>query len=95
MLPTDHQVWLCRDRQTNAERAVKFIKKSSVSVTAGSSLLEEVQVVKSLDHPNIMKLYEFFGDKKYYYLVMEVHQPTHTQTHTTDRYIKVASSLTR
>lgn len=35
-------------------------------------MLEEVQVVKSLDHPNIMKLYEFFGDKKYYYLVMEV-----------------------
>eukprot|EP01054_Gregarina_sp_Poly1_P004951 Gregarina_sp_Poly_1__4950@NODE_2622_length_1908_cov_606_836502_g156_i1_p1_GENE_NODE_2622_length_1908_cov_606_836502_g156_i1NODE_2622_length_1908_cov_606_836502_g156_i1_p1_ORF_typecomplete_len602_score110_63Pkinase/PF00069_25/3_8e83Pkinase_Tyr/PF07714_17/2e52EFhand_7/PF13499_6/1_2e12EFhand_7/PF13499_6/9e16EFhand_1/PF00036_32/0_0016EFhand_1/PF00036_32/0_00017EFhand_1/PF00036_32/9_7e06EFhand_1/PF00036_32/9_2e08EFhand_6/PF13405_6/0_00035EFhand_6/PF13405_6/4_2EFhand_6/PF13405_6/1_7e08EFhand_6/PF13405 len=68
------EVWLCRDRQTNAERAVKFIKKSSVNVGPGSSLLDEVAVVKQLDHPNIMKLYEFFGDKKYYYLVMEVYK---------------------
>lgn len=69
------EVWLCRDRQTNAERAIKFIKKSSVSPGAGgSSLLDEVEVVKSLDHPNIMKLYEFFGDKKYYYLVMECYK---------------------
>ncbi|EZG46771.1 calcium/calmodulin-dependent protein kinase [Gregarina niphandrodes] len=68
------EVWLCRDRQTNAERAIKFIKKSSVSPGAGGSLLDEVEVVKSLDHPNIMKLYEFFGDKKYYYLVMECYK---------------------
>eukprot|EP01053_Blabericola_migrator_P011547 Blabericola_migrator_1__11546@NODE_68_length_15625_cov_137_110426_g61_i0_p4_GENE_NODE_68_length_15625_cov_137_110426_g61_i0NODE_68_length_15625_cov_137_110426_g61_i0_p4_ORF_typecomplete_len563_score127_98Pkinase/PF00069_25/5_1e83Pkinase_Tyr/PF07714_17/8_7e53EFhand_7/PF13499_6/7_6e03EFhand_7/PF13499_6/3_8e12EFhand_7/PF13499_6/7_1e16EFhand_1/PF00036_32/0_0015EFhand_1/PF00036_32/0_00016EFhand_1/PF00036_32/1_1e05EFhand_1/PF00036_32/8_5e08EFhand_6/PF13405_6/0_00032EFhand_6/PF13405_6/3_9EFhand_6/PF134 len=68
------EVWLCRDRQTNAERAVKFIKKSSVNVGPGTSLLDEVAVVKQLDHPNIMKLYEFFGDKKYYYLVMEVYK---------------------
>lgn len=68
------EVWLCRDRQTNAERAVKFIKKASVTITPGATFLEEVQVVKSLDHPNIMKLYEIFGDKKYYYLVMEVYR---------------------
>lgn len=68
------EVWLCRDRSTNNERAVKFIKKSSVTIGPGQSLLEEVKLVKQLDHPNIMKLYEFFGDKKYYYLVMEVYK---------------------
>lgn len=68
------EVLLCRDKQTGCERAVKIIKKSSVSAAAGTNLLEEVAVVKQLDHPNIMKLYEFFEDKKNYYLVSEVYK---------------------
>lgn len=68
------EVLLCRDRQTGAERAVKIIKKASVTQQAGSNLLEEVSVLRQLDHPNIMKLYEFFEDKKNYYLVSEVYR---------------------
>lgn len=68
------EVLLCRDKQSGAECAVKVIKKSSVSNAAGTNLLEEVAVVKQLDHPNIMKLYEFFEDKKYYYLVSELYK---------------------
>lgn len=36
--------------------------------------MDEVAVVKQLDHPNIMKLYEFFEDKRNFYLVMEVYK---------------------
>eukprot|EP01069_Polyplicarium_translucidae_P011040 Polyplicarium_translucidae@DN3451_c0_g1_i1.p1 len=71
------EVLLCRDKQTGAERAVKIIKKSTVATansSTASSLLEEVAVVKQLDHPNIMKLYEFFEDKRNFYLVMEVYK---------------------
>lgn len=68
------EVLLCREKVTGAERAVKIIKKSSVSAAIGTNLLEEVAVVKQLDHPNIMKLYEFFEDKKNYYLVSEVYK---------------------
>lgn len=38
------------------------------------TLLEEVAVVKQLDHPNIMKLYEFFEDRRNFYLVMDVYK---------------------
>ncbi|KFG30368.1 calcium-dependent protein kinase CDPK3, partial [Toxoplasma gondii p89] len=69
------EVLLCKDKLTGAERAIKIIKKSSVTTTSNSgALLDEVAVLKQLDHPNIMKLYEFFEDKRNYYLVMEVYR---------------------
>ena len=33
--------------------------------------LNEVEVLKTIDHPSIVKLYEIFEDKTYYYLVQE------------------------
>lgn len=63
------EVLLCRDKQSGAERAIKIIKKTSVSAPSSGALLDEVAVLKQLDHPNIMKLYEFFEDKRNYYLV--------------------------
>lgn len=32
----------------------------------------EIDLLKNLDHPNIVKLYEVFEDKKYIYLVTEL-----------------------
>lgn len=69
------EVLLCRDRLTNAERAIKVIKRTDIAMDGGaSSLLDEVAVVKQLDHPNIMKLYEVFEDKTNFYLVMELYE---------------------
>jgi calcium-dependent protein kinase len=34
-------------------------------------LLGEINILKKLDHPNILKLYEFFQDTKRYFLVTE------------------------
>ena len=33
--------------------------------------LNEIEVLKTIDHPNIVKLYEIFEDSGYYYLVQE------------------------
>eukprot|EP00914_Ancora_sagittata_P001760 GHVO01004200.1.p1 GENE.GHVO01004200.1~~GHVO01004200.1.p1 ORF type:complete len:523 (+),score=99.29 GHVO01004200.1:36-1604(+) len=68
------EVILCRDKTTSNECAVKVISKRSLKRGASAeSLLREVQLLKELDHPNIMKLYEFFADSGYYYLVGEVY----------------------
>ena len=32
----------------------------------------EIDILKNLDHPNILRLYEVFEDKKYIYLVTEL-----------------------
>eukprot|EP00922_Rhytidocystis_sp_ex-Travisia-forbesii_P018963 GHVS01028161.1.p1 GENE.GHVS01028161.1~~GHVS01028161.1.p1 ORF type:complete len:704 (+),score=129.27 GHVS01028161.1:94-2205(+) len=67
------EVVLCVDKVTKAERAVKMIKKSPTSAGADGKLLLEVELLKLLDHPNIMKLYEFFEDNQFFYIVSEVY----------------------
>ncbi|XP_055389023.1 LOW QUALITY PROTEIN: calcium-dependent protein kinase 4-like [Condylostylus longicornis] len=67
------EVVLCRDKVTGQECAVKVISKASMKKgSSTSSLLREIELLKELDHPNIMKLNEFFEDSGYYYLVGEV-----------------------
>lgn len=34
-------------------------------------MVDEINILKDLDHPNIVKLYEFYQDEKYYYLITE------------------------
>lgn len=67
------EVLLCKDKLSGAERAIKIIKKTSVSASGNGNLLDEVAVLKQLDHPNIMKLYEVYEDKRNFYLVMELY----------------------
>lgn len=50
---------------------MKAIKKSRVSSDKADKLLAEVEILKNLDHPNIVKLYELFQDENFYYLVTE------------------------
>ena len=32
----------------------------------------EISILKDLDHPNILKMYEFFQDTKRYYIVTDI-----------------------
>jgi len=54
----------------DAVRAVKKIRKELVKNLR--ALRQEIEVMKSADHPNIVKLYESFEDAKHIYLVMEL-----------------------
>jgi len=40
--------------------------------TQEEQLLSEISILKQMDHPNILKLYEFFQDPKRYFLVTEL-----------------------
>eukprot|EP00744_Colponema_vietnamica_P002349 GILI01003701.1.p1 GENE.GILI01003701.1~~GILI01003701.1.p1 ORF type:complete len:490 (-),score=178.72 GILI01003701.1:255-1679(-) len=54
------------------KRAVKEILKSSLSPSAVQRLITEIDILKSIDHPNIIKLFETYEDNQKIYLVMEV-----------------------
>ena len=41
-------------------RAMKIISKDEVSKEYVQSLLNEIDILKQLDHPNIVKIYEFY-----------------------------------
>ena len=60
--------------KTNPEiiRAIKIIAKNRlIEGFDEEKLNNEIMILKNLDHPNIMKLYEFFVDEKHYYMVTE------------------------
>lgn len=37
-----------------------------------NQLINEIKIQSYLDHPNVVKLYAFFADQEYIYLVMEL-----------------------
>lgn len=53
------------------KRAIKFINKSNLPKEKECELYNEIKVLKEMDHPAIMKLYEFASDETYYYIVGE------------------------
>lgn len=66
------EVRKCLSKETNALRAVKIINKKYLEQKAEEQLLSEISILKQMDHPNILKLYEFFQDPKRYFLVTEL-----------------------
>jgi serine/threonine protein kinase len=50
----------CLHKETKALRAVKIINKKFLEEDEKAKLLSEIRILKGLDHPNILKLYEFF-----------------------------------
>jgi len=44
------------------KRAVKIIKKYHMSAEDEKNFKNEMNILKRLDHPNILKLYEIFED---------------------------------
>ena len=65
------EVRKCVSRTSKLIRAVKIIKKESMSKEEEESFKQEMATLKKLDHPNILKLYEVFEDSKKYFLVTE------------------------
>lgn len=63
-------VQLGRIRGTKTERAIKIIEKSKVSNFERFKL--EVEIMMRLDHPSILRLYDYFEDEKRVYLVLEL-----------------------
>ena len=52
--------------------AIKVIKKTGMSEEDLLGLKREVAIMQQVDHPNIVKYYETYDDKKYIYLCMEL-----------------------
>jgi calcium-dependent protein kinase len=63
---------MCVHRESSAQRAVKVLRKSHMDEDEKRMLFNEINILKEIDHPNIVKMYEFFEDEKRYYLVTEI-----------------------
>jgi calcium-dependent protein kinase len=55
-------------------RAMKVInkQKAAIGVEEEEALINEINILKSLDHPNILKVYEYFNTKRKLFLITEL-----------------------
>merc|ERR1719284_565297 len=64
--------YVCKatNKATKAVRAIKTIAKAGMKNP--ERFKQEIAIMKMMDHPNIIKLYESFEDHRNIYLVMEL-----------------------
>ena len=62
-------VYKVLNKNSNLIRAMKIIPKNYQK--DNQEIMREINILKNLDHPNVMKIYEFLEDEKNYYLIQE------------------------
>ena len=65
-------VYKVNHKLSNTYRAVKIIPKSDLKPETHKKLMEEVQILKSLDHPNILKIFDVYEDNTTFSIVTEL-----------------------
>ena len=67
------QVYKVKNRYTGAEYAMKVINKSyACTVEEENEILNEINILKAMDHPSILKIFEFYSNKTSYSIVTEL-----------------------
>ena len=65
-------VYKIKHKKTQMIRALKIVKKENLNFQDDEQLfLKEIEILSGLDHPNIMKIYEYFFDGDNYYIISE------------------------
>ena len=66
-------VYRVQNRITDSIRAMKVINKSSnISAEADKEIFNEINILRTMDHPNILKIFEFYSNKDSYSIVTEL-----------------------
>ena len=65
-------VTLVEDKRTGAKRAMKELLKSGLTEADRATMLREVTTLSTIDHPNIMKVYELIESNTAYNIVNAV-----------------------
>ena len=65
-------VYKVMHKQTGVIRAMKVISKKKLKCGfTDADILQEIDVLKKLEHPHIIKIYEFYNYEKHYYIINE------------------------
>ncbi len=64
-------VWKVRNIKSGLLRAMKRITKVRNNKNKINEILNEIEILKNLDHPNIVKIFEFFIEADGYYIITE------------------------
>jgi len=67
-------VYLVEHKVTGKERAMKIISKMNAKncmISNEESILNELSILRKIDHQNVVKIYEYYTDEENYYLITE------------------------
>ena len=64
------EVYLVQDLRLDVKRACKIINKSKLAVPL-EQVEAEIKIMKSVDHPNVIHIYEVFEDPYNVYILQE------------------------
>ena len=64
-------VFLAYNIFTKEKVAIKKIYKSSEILLSDGIIIDEIEILKNLNHPDIVKIIEFYGTKEAYYIINE------------------------
>ena len=65
------EVWLVKHKDLRKNFAMKLIKKRKNKPEEEKEILNEIQILKNLDHPKILKILDFFSTSQLYYIITE------------------------
>ena len=65
------KVFEVRHKKTKAVRACKYIAKSKIKEKDLQRIRREINILKKVDHPNIVKIYEVYETNRSLYIIME------------------------
>ena len=65
-------VYRVQNKYTDVICAMKIINKSSNSAEDDKEILNEINILRSMDHPSVLKIFEFYSNKKSYSIVTEL-----------------------
>jgi calcium-dependent protein kinase len=66
------EVFCAKGKESEDERAVKVLAKSLINEEEILIIQNEIKILRSVDHPNILKLYEVFEDDETYQIVTDM-----------------------
>lgn len=63
-----------KNRETGVRYAVKVLSKKKMNDEDKIAMQTEIEILKTVDHPNVVKLVDVFEDERHWCLVMELMQ---------------------
>ena len=64
-------MFLAQHKITNIYRCIKVISKASFDYSDNEDIMNEINLLKKIDHPHIMKIIEYYMSQRHIYIVSE------------------------
>lgn len=61
-------------KSTGNQRAIKQMDKPFMDERTKKKMEDEIKSLSTLDHPNILKMHEYFEDDNKYYIVTDIYK---------------------